>query len=136
MFRKHQATSAEPEGFVERLARSLGAEANATHIFAPPIERDSVTVIPVAKAVYGFGGGGGKQLSVHFFKHLFGQRYYSSFFSVWRGIPLKTRKKEESRMKNVRRSEMHAVQARGETRFFQIENCWRARLWRNSFASL
>ncbi len=61
MFRKHQTTTEEPEGFVERLAHTLGAEADATHIFAPPIERDGVTVIPVAKAVYGFGGGGGRQ---------------------------------------------------------------------------
>ncbi len=51
--------SEPPENLVERLAQTLGAAANATHIFAPPIERDGVTVIPVAKARYGFGGGSG-----------------------------------------------------------------------------
>ena len=59
MLIKRQPTSEQSEGFVERLAHTLGVETNATHIFAPPIERDSVTVIPVAKARYGFGGGGG-----------------------------------------------------------------------------
>lgn len=61
MLLKRQPATEEPRGLVERLAQALGAEANATNIFAPPIERDGVTVIPVAKAVYGFGGGGGRQ---------------------------------------------------------------------------
>lgn len=61
MLLKRQSPTEEPQGLVERLAHTLGAEANATHIFAPPIERDGITVIPVAKAVYGFGGGGGQQ---------------------------------------------------------------------------
>lgn len=47
--------------FVERLAHQLGITANAKYIYAEPIERDGVTVIPVAKAVYGFGGGTGKK---------------------------------------------------------------------------
>jgi uncharacterized spore protein YtfJ len=60
MVLKRQPPTEEPEGFVERLAHTLGVEANATHIFAPPIERNGVTVIPVASARYGFGGGGGQ----------------------------------------------------------------------------
>lgn len=53
--------TAPKENLLERLADRLGASANATAIFAPPVERDGVTVIPVAKAKYGFGGGSGQQ---------------------------------------------------------------------------
>lgn len=47
------------EGFIERLAQRMGVNANATAVYAPPVERDGVTVIGVAKARWGFGGGGG-----------------------------------------------------------------------------
>jgi uncharacterized spore protein YtfJ len=43
----------------ERLAERLGSSASARTVFAEPVERDGVTVIPVAKIRYGFGGGGG-----------------------------------------------------------------------------
>lgn len=46
------------ETFITRLAEKLGAAVRAATIFAEPIERDGVTVIPVAKARWGFGGGG------------------------------------------------------------------------------
>ncbi len=36
--------------FLERLAEKLGMHATAATVFAPPVERDGVTVIPVAKA--------------------------------------------------------------------------------------
>jgi uncharacterized spore protein YtfJ len=49
------------KSFVERLAENLGSAANATRIYGSPVERDGVTVIPVAKAAYGFGGGAGKK---------------------------------------------------------------------------
>jgi len=50
------------EGSVaERLARQIGITANAKSIYGEPVERDGVTVIPVAKVAYGFGGGGGKK---------------------------------------------------------------------------
>jgi uncharacterized spore protein YtfJ len=45
--------------FIEQLAQRLGISANATAVYAPPVERGEVTVIPVAKARYGFGGGSG-----------------------------------------------------------------------------
>lgn len=61
MLIKRQPVTEQPEGFVARLARTLGVEANASHIFAPPIQHEGVTVIPVAKARYGFGGGGGQK---------------------------------------------------------------------------
>lgn len=47
--------------FVERIAESLGGAANAERIYGQPVERDGLTIIPVAKARYGFGGGGGKK---------------------------------------------------------------------------
>jgi uncharacterized spore protein YtfJ len=37
----------------------LGAVARAATIFAEPLERDGITVIPAAKAQWGFGGGVG-----------------------------------------------------------------------------
>lgn len=47
---------------VERLAQQLGASASAQTIYGTPVERDGVTVIPVARAIYGFGGGGGSKV--------------------------------------------------------------------------
>ena len=49
------------ETFVERLAHKLGITANAKYIFAEPIEREGVTIVPVAKAAYAFGGGSGEK---------------------------------------------------------------------------
>ena len=46
--------------FVEGLAYQLGMTANARNIYGDPVERDGVTVIPVAQAAYGFGGGSGR----------------------------------------------------------------------------
>ena len=55
-------TLLQKEGsLAERLARQIGISANARSIYGDPVERDGVTVIPVAKAAYGFGGGGGKK---------------------------------------------------------------------------
>ncbi|WP_299991432.1 spore germination protein GerW family protein [uncultured Pontibacter sp.] len=47
--------------FIERLAQRLGISANASTIYGEPVERDGVTVIPAAKAMYGFGGGSGSK---------------------------------------------------------------------------
>lgn len=44
---------------VERLAGLVGMNANASAVFGDPIVADGVTVIPVAKARWGFGGGSG-----------------------------------------------------------------------------
>jgi uncharacterized spore protein YtfJ len=44
--------------FVERLAAQISNSTQATTIFAPAVERDGATVIPVARARWGFGGGG------------------------------------------------------------------------------
>jgi len=45
--------------FLERLADRIGAGAQAAAVFAAPVERGDVTVIPVARATWGFGGGAG-----------------------------------------------------------------------------
>lgn len=47
------------DGLLDRIAQRLSATANAATIFGAPIERGEVTVVPVARAAYGFGGGGG-----------------------------------------------------------------------------
>lgn len=47
--------------FLERLANQMGVRAGAASIVGSPIERDGVTVVPVARASWGFGGGGGGQ---------------------------------------------------------------------------
>jgi uncharacterized spore protein YtfJ len=47
------------DDFVERLAERVGAKATVNAVFGEPIERDGITVIPVAKVRWGFGGGAG-----------------------------------------------------------------------------
>lgn len=47
------------EGFVERMAERVGGKASVRAVFGEPIERDGITVIPVAKVRWGFGGGAG-----------------------------------------------------------------------------
>ncbi len=59
MFAKQPKEKLPQEEFVARLAATLSDETDAKHIFAQPVERNGITVIPVAKARYGFGGGSG-----------------------------------------------------------------------------
>lgn len=59
MLRKEKDENKPQESFLDRMAQRLGNAANAATVFGAPVERGEVTVIPVAKAVYGFGGGGG-----------------------------------------------------------------------------
>ncbi len=50
-----------PEGGVlDRLARSISQGAGASAVFGAPVERDGVSVIPVALSRFAFGGGGGR----------------------------------------------------------------------------
>jgi uncharacterized spore protein YtfJ len=44
---------------VPRIAERVGAVARAATVFAEPVEREGVTVVPVAKLRWGFGGGMG-----------------------------------------------------------------------------
>jgi len=44
---------------LERLISRVGGLARAQAVFGEPVERDGVTVIPVARVRWGVGGGGG-----------------------------------------------------------------------------
>jgi uncharacterized spore protein YtfJ len=44
---------------LERIGQTVGDRAQASAIFGEPVEREGVTVVPVAKARFAFGGGGG-----------------------------------------------------------------------------
>jgi uncharacterized spore protein YtfJ len=57
---EHQAEARESGRVAERLAELVGGSAGASRVFGAAVERDSITVVPVARAVWGFGGGGGK----------------------------------------------------------------------------
>jgi sporulation protein YtfJ len=46
-------------GFTERLAERIGAAARASAVFGDTVEGQGITVIPVARAKWGFGGGSG-----------------------------------------------------------------------------
>jgi hypothetical protein len=50
---------AAPDRFT-RLVESLGGTASASAVFGDPVEKDGVTVVPVARVRYGVGGGGGR----------------------------------------------------------------------------
>src|SRR5690349_4899411 len=62
---QEEALQPKESSFVEGLAYQLGMTANARNIYGDPIERDGVTVIPVAQAAYGFGGGSGRGKKEH-----------------------------------------------------------------------
>lgn len=47
--------------FIGTMAEKLGAVAKAATVFGEPVVRDGITVIPVAKARWGFGGGAGQR---------------------------------------------------------------------------
>ena len=56
-----QAARGQPaDQLIERLAEMLGAKANVQAVFGEPIARGDVTVVPVARVRWGFGGGGGR----------------------------------------------------------------------------
>lgn len=45
--------------WVARMAERVGAKASVKAVFGEPIERDGLTIIPLAKVRWGFGGGAG-----------------------------------------------------------------------------
>ncbi|NNN32875.1 sporulation protein [Streptomyces sp. S3(2020)] len=47
---------------LERLADKLGGRASVTAVYGEPITADGITVIPVAKVAFGFGGGAGREV--------------------------------------------------------------------------
>jgi uncharacterized spore protein YtfJ len=44
---------------LQRIGHTVGDKAKVSTVFGEPVEREGITVIPVAKARFGFGGGGG-----------------------------------------------------------------------------
>jgi Sporulation protein YtfJ (Spore_YtfJ) len=56
-----QDTEKRKPSFVERVAQRMGAAASAKAVYGDPVEHDGVTVIPVAKLRWGFGGGSGRK---------------------------------------------------------------------------
>jgi len=48
------------DGFVERIAERVGGKASVRAVFGDPIERGGITIIPVARVRWGFGGGAGR----------------------------------------------------------------------------
>ncbi|MEA2412317.1 MAG: hypothetical protein QOC77_2878 [Thermoleophilaceae bacterium] len=53
------ARELEGADFMQRLGERVGLSARASAVFGDPVVRDGVTVIPVAKTTWGFGGGSG-----------------------------------------------------------------------------
>ncbi len=56
----------EPTGLqalFDRFSARLGDSARAANVFGEPVERDGVTVIPVATARWGMGGGAQKRIA-------------------------------------------------------------------------
>jgi uncharacterized spore protein YtfJ len=54
----HTGSSLADE-LLQRIGETVGQKATVATVFGDPVERESVTVVPVAKARFGFGGGGG-----------------------------------------------------------------------------
>jgi uncharacterized spore protein YtfJ len=48
---------------LQRIGRMVGDRVTVSTAFGEPIERDGLTVIPVARTRFGFGGGGGGGVS-------------------------------------------------------------------------
>lgn len=55
----HLSHPGRGSNILERLASSISNSVRVTTIFGEPVEKDGVTVIPVARARWGFGGGNG-----------------------------------------------------------------------------
>jgi uncharacterized spore protein YtfJ len=47
------------DGLMEKVAERLGGSAGVKAIYGEPIERDGVTIVPVARVLWGFGTGSG-----------------------------------------------------------------------------
>jgi uncharacterized spore protein YtfJ len=58
--REESGVSPSPT-FMEKMAEKFGAQARSATVYSEPIKSDGVTVVPVAKVRWGFGGGGGSK---------------------------------------------------------------------------
>lgn len=54
-----RAANGPGDAILQRMAETVGAQARAAAVYGEPVERDGVTVIPVARVRWGFGGGSG-----------------------------------------------------------------------------
>jgi uncharacterized spore protein YtfJ len=54
-----QEGSTLADHLLQRIGSTVGGKANASTVFGEAVEREGITVIPVARARFGFGGGGG-----------------------------------------------------------------------------
>jgi hypothetical protein len=54
-----QTAERAPERLVERLAERVGGKAHVKAVFGDTIERGELTLVPVARVRWGFGGGDG-----------------------------------------------------------------------------
>ncbi len=57
---RREAEQAAADDRLMKLAEAIGGSASAKAVFGDPVERDGVTVIPVARVRYGMGGGMGR----------------------------------------------------------------------------
>jgi uncharacterized spore protein YtfJ len=57
---KRDAEAQAADDRLTKLIESLGGAASAQAVFGTPVEKDGVTVVPVARVRYGVGGGGGR----------------------------------------------------------------------------
>jgi hypothetical protein len=57
---ERSATGAPAGRLLERLAGLVGAKATVEAVFGEPVRQGELTVIPVARVRWGFGGGGGQ----------------------------------------------------------------------------
>lgn len=56
---RREAEQAAAGERLTKLAEAIGGHVSARALFGDPVERDGVTVIPVARVRYGFGAGSG-----------------------------------------------------------------------------
>ena len=57
---KHEAEADVADERLNKFMKALGGTASAKAVFGTPVEKDGVTVVPVARVRYGGGGGGGR----------------------------------------------------------------------------
>lgn len=56
----YQVKAPAADRFLDRVVERIGGSAATNAVYGAPVERDGVTVIPVAKVRWGFGGGAGR----------------------------------------------------------------------------
>jgi uncharacterized spore protein YtfJ len=57
---KREAEADAADERMSKLVETLGGTASAQAVFGAPVEKDGVTVVPVARVRFGAGGGGGR----------------------------------------------------------------------------